>query len=224
MPQNAMEETFDEITVLNKPALFTGSRLDRGTVPKGLYAYDVRHDDDCQGIPCEIAKYIMVNHWGTILLAEPLDLGDKGFLLIDEDNDWNYAPIDEKPRTLAAIEYLGTNGTVRETQEFYDDSQFKKTVKEELYYGVPLNMVIYEFGAEKHHVSMDWVSELDTLPCGMRYEAHADDRRVPCRTVQEFLQTYGQNKDINEIPDFADKLKKEMELATKKQNRVQGER
>ena len=23
-----------------------------------------RHDDDCRGIPCEIAPFIMVNHWG----------------------------------------------------------------------------------------------------------------------------------------------------------------
>ena len=39
---NAMEEHFEEITVLDKPALFTGIRIERDTVPKGLYLYEVR--------------------------------------------------------------------------------------------------------------------------------------------------------------------------------------
>lgn len=54
--------------------------------------YDVRHDDDCRGIPCEIAPFIMVNHWGTIILAEPLELPDDGRRYIDEETDWNYDP------------------------------------------------------------------------------------------------------------------------------------
>ena len=63
-------------------------------VPDGLYTYDVRHDDECRGIPCEIAPFVMVNHWGTIILAEPLELPDDGRRYIDEDTDWNYAPLD----------------------------------------------------------------------------------------------------------------------------------
>lgn len=37
---NAMEESFEEITVLDKPALFTDIRIERDTVPKGLYLYE----------------------------------------------------------------------------------------------------------------------------------------------------------------------------------------
>ena len=33
----------------------------------------------------------MVNHWGTIILAEPLELPDDGRRYIDEETDWNYA-------------------------------------------------------------------------------------------------------------------------------------
>lgn len=91
---NAMTEQFEEITVCGKPALFTSIRIDRNTVPKALHVYDVRHDDDCMGIPCEIAPYVMVNHWGTIILAEPLELPDDGRRYIDEENDWNYSPFD----------------------------------------------------------------------------------------------------------------------------------
>lgn len=39
-----------------------------------------------------IAPFIMVNHWGTIILAEPLELPDDGRRYIDEETDWNYDP------------------------------------------------------------------------------------------------------------------------------------
>ena len=51
MTFNAMTERYEEITVCGKPALFTGIRIKRDTIPDGLYAYDVRHDDECRGIP-----------------------------------------------------------------------------------------------------------------------------------------------------------------------------
>ena len=52
----AMTEHYEEITVCGKPALFTSIRIKRDTISDGLYAYDVRHDDECRGIPCEIAQ------------------------------------------------------------------------------------------------------------------------------------------------------------------------
>ena len=70
MTFHAMTEPYEEITVCGKPALFTSIRIKRDTVPDGLYTYDVRHDDECRGIPCEIAPFVMVNHWGTIIPAE----------------------------------------------------------------------------------------------------------------------------------------------------------
>lgn len=94
MTFNAMTEHYEEITVCGKPALFTSIRIKRDTVPDSLCAYDVRHDDECRGIPCEIAPFVMVNHWGTIILAEPLELPDDGRRYIDEETDWNYSPLD----------------------------------------------------------------------------------------------------------------------------------
>lgn len=35
--QDAMKEVFEEVTVLDKLMLFTCQRIDRATVPKGLY-------------------------------------------------------------------------------------------------------------------------------------------------------------------------------------------
>ena len=92
MTFHAMTEHYEEITVCGKPALFTSIRIKRDTVPDGLYTYDVRHDDECRGIPCEIAPYVMVNHWGTIILAEPLELPDDRRRYIDEETDWIILP------------------------------------------------------------------------------------------------------------------------------------
>lgn len=88
---NAMEETFTEIEVLGKPALFHDMRIDRNTVPKGLYLYEVRHDDEGWGDPVQIAKGIMVNHFGSIITREQVRLPANGYLDIDPEKDWNYA-------------------------------------------------------------------------------------------------------------------------------------
>ncbi len=88
---DAMEETFEEITVLGKPALFHNMRIDRGSVPDGLYLYEVRGDDDSGGDPVQIAKGIMVNHFGSIITSEPLRLPPDGYLDIDPEKDWNFA-------------------------------------------------------------------------------------------------------------------------------------
>ena len=39
MRVNAMTEKFEDVTVLGHPMLFTCARVDRDTVPKGLYVY-----------------------------------------------------------------------------------------------------------------------------------------------------------------------------------------
>ena len=88
---SVMEESFQEVRVLGKPALFHDLRLDRNTVPKGLYLYEVRHDDDGVGDPVQIAKGILVNHFGSILTREPMKLPPDGYLDIDPEKDWDYS-------------------------------------------------------------------------------------------------------------------------------------
>ena len=87
---DALTTQYEEIEVLGKPALFTSLRLDRDTVPEGLHMYEVRHDDDCQGDPVQIGKRIVVNHWGTILTREPINLPADGLRDIDPEKDWSY--------------------------------------------------------------------------------------------------------------------------------------
>lgn len=91
---NAADCEYELVTVCGLPMLFSNMRIRTDTVPAGLHKYEVRHDDECQGIPCEVADWILVNFWGTLLSSEPIKLnspaiGIKGNRYIDE-SDWNY--------------------------------------------------------------------------------------------------------------------------------------
>lgn len=86
MRHNAMTESFEEVTILGRPALFTPSRIDRSTVPQGYHLYEIRHDDDCQGDAVQVAKGIVVNHWGSIITFEETHLPPDGYLDIEPED------------------------------------------------------------------------------------------------------------------------------------------
>ena len=77
-------EFFDDTKVLMTPR-----RISREIIPEGLYAYDLRHDDDCTGDICEIKPFVLVNHWGTIISKVPIEMSEDGYRLIGDD-DWSY--------------------------------------------------------------------------------------------------------------------------------------
>lgn len=85
----AMTTDFEEVTIFGKPALFTPIRIDHSTVPVGFYLYEVRHDDDCQGDAVQIAQSIAVNHWGSLVTKDEIQLSADGYLDI-EPEDLNY--------------------------------------------------------------------------------------------------------------------------------------
>jgi len=82
---NAMTETYEEVEVFQKPALFSCGRIDPSTVPEGYYLYELRHDDDCQGDIVQIARAILVNHWGSIIVRDEIKLPEDGYLDVDPD-------------------------------------------------------------------------------------------------------------------------------------------
>jgi len=85
MAYNAIEETYDPVTLFNKPALFTVLRIDRNTVPEGLFAYDIRHSDD-DGNAVTVEKSVRVKHMGTVVFSEPLDFGEAEYLPLNDEN------------------------------------------------------------------------------------------------------------------------------------------
>lgn len=85
MARDAMTERFEEVEFQGKPALFTDIRIQRDTVPEGLHRYEIRHTDDDWGEPCQLGYGIMVNHFGTLITNEAIQLGPDGHLDFDAD-------------------------------------------------------------------------------------------------------------------------------------------
>ena len=86
---NSNEEKFEEVVIGETPVIFTSLRLDRDKLPQGIFAYDIRHADDDGMEAAEIAKFILVNHMGTIITKEQLELDEHGSMILD-DYDFCY--------------------------------------------------------------------------------------------------------------------------------------
>ena len=106
--ERVLNASYEVIKLFNKKVLFTSERIRDSDLPKGIYKYEVRHDDECQGIMCEIAKRIFVNHQGTILSKEEIDLGVDGYQLIDEEKDVEYLD-DSKSLSQYAYQKIRNN-------------------------------------------------------------------------------------------------------------------
>ncbi|WP_352416767.1 LPD28 domain-containing protein [Oscillibacter ruminantium] len=79
-PIDAATARFEAVEILSVPGLFTTSRVNRATVPKGMYAYDMQTAEDDWGSPCLLAQHITVEHYGTVLTASPIALPQRGYL------------------------------------------------------------------------------------------------------------------------------------------------
>ena len=90
-PIDANTETYERFEILGQEALFTSARIDRATLPSGLYAYDLRDNDNCSGEPCELKTKVLVNHWGTVIVKNPIDGAEGGIILTEDD----YGYLDE---------------------------------------------------------------------------------------------------------------------------------
>ena len=82
---NSENKKYDVVSINNKLALLTYSRIKTLDTSDGLYTYDIQSSDDGFD-PSAIRKTIMVNHWGSIILKEPLLLDKNGWLYLDKSN------------------------------------------------------------------------------------------------------------------------------------------
>ena len=92
-------------------ALFTNARLDRDTIPDGLYCYDVREAEGFSGIAATLEPFVAVNHWGTVLSKEPFPMED-GVYEIGEEG----------------LNYLGEKMTVEEYLQENQQEQNEKDI------------------------------------------------------------------------------------------------
>ena len=53
--------------------LYTDPKVDRRTLPEHWHAYDIRHDDECLGIFCELChNYVVVNSAGSFVTDQEI--------------------------------------------------------------------------------------------------------------------------------------------------------
>jgi hypothetical protein len=80
------KEKFQKVSVCGIPCDFSEMRIDRSTVPKERYQYEVADDDESQGNPVRVGYGIMVNFFGTLISDGPLPIGyDDVLWLYDGD-------------------------------------------------------------------------------------------------------------------------------------------
>lgn len=80
---DANQLTYEEVTILGVPALFTDLRVDRSTMPDGLYRYELRHSDEDWGEPVSLSRSIVVNYYGSVITREPLQLPIDGWIPLE---------------------------------------------------------------------------------------------------------------------------------------------
>ena len=83
---DASKQNYQEVTIFDRPALFTECRIDRTTVPEGVYRYELRHGDEDWGEPIELSRSLMVNFYGTVLTREPFQLPIDGWIPMENDS------------------------------------------------------------------------------------------------------------------------------------------
>ena len=60
---DANTQKYELAEIDHNVVLFTNMRLDRDTVPEGIFCYDVRDSDDLDGNMAEVKPFVLVNHW-----------------------------------------------------------------------------------------------------------------------------------------------------------------
>ncbi len=88
--QIANDEQYQEIELFDKPGLFSNGRIVRDNLPEGVYCYDLRGSDYDPGEPVCVEERVVVNHAGSVLLTDPLELAEDGRLMLTEEEGLNF--------------------------------------------------------------------------------------------------------------------------------------
>ena len=88
--QIANDEQYQEIELFDKPGLFSNGRIVRDNLPEGVYCYDLRGSDYDPGEQVCVEERVVVNHAGSVLLTDPLELAENGRLMLTEEEGLNF--------------------------------------------------------------------------------------------------------------------------------------
>ena len=119
------------------------------------------------GIPSnQLEVYLnMLNDRGLDVAVCTLEDGERVTRLVVSPEKLD--PTESYP--IGRIDYLHTDGRVRESIEYTSEYKFVKDVREENHYGVPMTVVFYQ-DKDGKTISQDFISELDPPVQGVRIE------------------------------------------------------
>lgn len=87
---NLEDDEYEKIELFGKTVLFSNASLTDADIPEGLYCYHLRHGDD-GGKFCSVEPRAGVNHGGSVILKEPLDFGESGYIPLDEETSPSFS-------------------------------------------------------------------------------------------------------------------------------------
>ena len=74
MSENAYDISYTRLKLFGNEVLLSDERIDKETLPEGLYCYDIRHSDNDWDMPVTIEKRVVANWYGSILSKVPIEL------------------------------------------------------------------------------------------------------------------------------------------------------
>ena len=97
-------EKYELIEVCGQPALFNDARIPDSAVPEGLYRYDLRcgEEDLLDGT---IEPNVYVDHGGSILVKQPFEFGESGYIQLDEESSPNFTGEEMTAEEFAARDF-----------------------------------------------------------------------------------------------------------------------
>ncbi len=98
----------------------------------------------------------MMNDRGYDVVLSTFENGERQNRLVVSQNKDD--PVESKP--VGRIDYLHTDGSIRESIEYTSEYMLKKDIQEETHYGVPMELVLYK-DKDGKAVTHEYVSELD---------------------------------------------------------------
>lgn len=88
MKTNHETLTAEAVELFGQKALFTNGRVPLSVLPKGLYQYELRGDENGNFVTVE--SNVIVNFAGTVITKSPLGLGEHGYCGFTNGTNLNF--------------------------------------------------------------------------------------------------------------------------------------
>lgn len=82
------DDEYELVELFGQPALFTNERITDADVPNGMHCYHIRRGNEVEFSAIE--KRIAVNHAGSVVTREPIDLGEQGYISFTDETSANF--------------------------------------------------------------------------------------------------------------------------------------